>query len=103
VAGVPAVGRDRRGRTVELPGGRDLFTGGLGAGRRRRHGLQAQRVHPGVSQWLVDRFAEVVPEQPVLQLVHGLGDTGAALCRSGVDRSRSSAPPHRQEGAGRRG
>jgi succinate-semialdehyde dehydrogenase / glutarate-semialdehyde dehydrogenase len=58
---------------------------------------------PGVSQWLVDRFAEVVPEQPVLQLVHGLGDTGAALCRSGVDRSRSSAPPHRREGAGRRG
>jgi len=41
---------------------------------------------PGVSQWLVDRFAEVVPEQPVLQLVHGLGDTGAALCRSGADR-----------------
>jgi len=41
---------------------------------------------PGVSQWLADRFAEVVPEQPVLQLVHGLGDTGAALCRSGVDK-----------------
>src|SRR4029453_17946781 len=41
---------------------------------------------PGVSQWLADRFAEVVPEQPVLQLVHGLGDTGGALCRSGVDK-----------------
>jgi succinate-semialdehyde dehydrogenase/glutarate-semialdehyde dehydrogenase len=41
---------------------------------------------PGVSQWLVDRFAEVVPEQPVLQVVHGLGDTGAALGRSGVDK-----------------
>jgi succinate-semialdehyde dehydrogenase / glutarate-semialdehyde dehydrogenase len=41
---------------------------------------------PGVSQWLVDRFGEVVPEQPVLQVVHGLGDTGAALCRSGVDK-----------------
>jgi acyl-CoA reductase-like NAD-dependent aldehyde dehydrogenase len=41
---------------------------------------------PGVSQWLVDRFAEVVPEHPVLQVVHGLGDTGAALCRSGVDK-----------------
>lgn len=40
---------------------------------------------PGVSQWLADRFAEVVPEHPVLQVVHGLGDTGAALCRSGVD------------------
>jgi succinate-semialdehyde dehydrogenase / glutarate-semialdehyde dehydrogenase len=41
---------------------------------------------PGVSQWLADRFAEVVPEQPVLQVVHGLGDTGAALCRSRVDK-----------------
>jgi acyl-CoA reductase-like NAD-dependent aldehyde dehydrogenase len=41
---------------------------------------------PGVSQWLADRFAEVVPEQPVLQVAHGLGDTGAALCRSGVDK-----------------
>jgi succinate-semialdehyde dehydrogenase / glutarate-semialdehyde dehydrogenase len=41
---------------------------------------------PGVSQWLADRFAEVVPEHPVLQVVHGFGDTGAALCRSGVDK-----------------
>jgi succinate-semialdehyde dehydrogenase / glutarate-semialdehyde dehydrogenase len=41
---------------------------------------------PGVSQWLVDRFAEVVPEHPVLQVVHGLGETGAALGRSGVDK-----------------
>lgn len=41
---------------------------------------------PAVGQWLVDTFAEVVPEQPVLQVVHGLGDVGAALCRSGVDK-----------------
>ena len=39
---------------------------------------------PAVGQWLVDTFAEVVPEQPVLQAVHGLGEVGAALCRSGV-------------------
>jgi acyl-CoA reductase-like NAD-dependent aldehyde dehydrogenase len=39
---------------------------------------------PVMGQWLVDSFAEVVPEHPVLQAVHGLGDTGAALCRSGV-------------------
>ncbi|WP_406041451.1 aldehyde dehydrogenase family protein [Micromonospora sp. NBC_00898] len=39
---------------------------------------------PAVGQWLVDRFAEVVPEQPVFTAVHGLGDVGAALCRSGV-------------------
>jgi succinate-semialdehyde dehydrogenase / glutarate-semialdehyde dehydrogenase len=41
---------------------------------------------PAVGQWLVDRFAEVVPEQPVLQIVHGTGDVGAALCRSAVDK-----------------
>ena len=41
---------------------------------------------PVVGQWLVDTFAEIVPERPVLQAVHGLGDVGAALCRSGVDK-----------------
>jgi len=41
---------------------------------------------PGVGAWLVDSFAEVVPEQPVLQLVTGRGETGAALCRAGVDK-----------------
>jgi acyl-CoA reductase-like NAD-dependent aldehyde dehydrogenase len=39
-----------------------------------------------VGQWLVDTFAEIVPEHPVLSAVHGLGDVGAALCRSGVDK-----------------
>ncbi|WP_327005994.1 aldehyde dehydrogenase family protein [Dactylosporangium sp. NBC_01737] len=41
---------------------------------------------PAVGQWMVDRFAEVVPERPVLQIVHGMGDVGGALCRSGVDK-----------------
>jgi succinate-semialdehyde dehydrogenase / glutarate-semialdehyde dehydrogenase len=41
---------------------------------------------PAVGQWYVDLFAEVVPEQPVLQILFGLGDVGAALCRSGVDK-----------------
>ncbi|WP_433529659.1 aldehyde dehydrogenase family protein [Micromonospora sp. CA-263727] len=41
---------------------------------------------PVVGQWLVDSFAEVVPEQPVFATVHGLGDVGAALCRAGVDK-----------------
>ncbi|MCW2665744.1 MAG: aldehyde dehydrogenase [Frankiales bacterium] len=41
---------------------------------------------PAVGRWLVATFAEIVPEQPVLQLVTGLGDTGAALCRAGVDK-----------------
>jgi acyl-CoA reductase-like NAD-dependent aldehyde dehydrogenase len=41
---------------------------------------------PGVGAWLVRSFADVVPEQPVLQLITGYGETGAALCRSGVDK-----------------
>ena len=41
---------------------------------------------PAVGQWLADTFAEVVPERPVFQVVHGLGDVGAALCRSTVDK-----------------
>ncbi|MEV0645648.1 aldehyde dehydrogenase family protein [Phytomonospora sp. NPDC050363] len=40
---------------------------------------------PAVGQWLADVFAGIV-EQPVLQVVHGSGETGAALCRSGVDK-----------------
>src|SRR6266568_3034328 len=41
---------------------------------------------PGVGVWLADTFAEVVPEHPVLSVVTGSGETGAALCRSGVDK-----------------
>jgi succinate-semialdehyde dehydrogenase/glutarate-semialdehyde dehydrogenase len=41
---------------------------------------------PAVGRWYVDRFAEVVPEQPVLQIVYGGGETGAHLVRSGVDK-----------------
>lgn len=33
-----------------------------------------------VGSWLVDRFAEVVPEHPVLALVTGAGGAGTALC-----------------------
>ena len=39
---------------------------------------------PAVGAWLVSSFAEVVPEQPVLQLVTGSGETGDHLARSGV-------------------
>ncbi|MCU1593524.1 MAG: aldehyde dehydrogenase [Frankiales bacterium] len=41
---------------------------------------------PAVGKWLVDSFAEVVPDHAVLQLVTGMGETGAALCRAGVDK-----------------
>ncbi|WP_203839966.1 aldehyde dehydrogenase family protein [Winogradskya humida] len=46
--------------------------------------LKPSEYTPVVGQWLADTFAEVVPEHPVLQVVHGLGDVGAALCRSGI-------------------
>jgi succinate-semialdehyde dehydrogenase / glutarate-semialdehyde dehydrogenase len=39
---------------------------------------------PAVGQWLADSFARVVPEHPVFQIVHGLGDVGAAICAAGV-------------------
>ena len=41
---------------------------------------------PGVGAWLVAAFERAVPEYPVLQLVTGGAETGAALCRSGVDK-----------------
>ncbi|QWF80849.1 aldehyde dehydrogenase family protein [Amycolatopsis sp. CA-230715] len=41
---------------------------------------------PGVGKWLVDAFEQVVPEAPVLQLITGFGETGAALTKSGVDK-----------------
>jgi acyl-CoA reductase-like NAD-dependent aldehyde dehydrogenase len=41
---------------------------------------------PAVGAWLVDSFAEVVPEQPVLQLVTGAGETGDCLARSAVNK-----------------
>src|SRR5215472_18470196 len=41
---------------------------------------------PAVGAWLVSSFAEVVPEQPVLQLVTGMGETGDHLARSGVSK-----------------
>jgi acyl-CoA reductase-like NAD-dependent aldehyde dehydrogenase len=41
---------------------------------------------PAVGSWLVSSFAEVVPEQPVLQLITGAGQTGDYLARSAVSK-----------------
>lgn len=41
---------------------------------------------PAVGHWLTAAFAEVVDEQPVLQVVTGSGETGDALVRSDVDK-----------------
>ena len=40
---------------------------------------------PGIGQWLAATFSEVC-DKPVLQVVTGYGETGAALCRAGVDK-----------------
>ncbi len=42
---------------------------------------------PAIGAWLVDAWRRSVPDGPdVFGVVTGLGDTGAALCRSGVDK-----------------
>jgi acyl-CoA reductase-like NAD-dependent aldehyde dehydrogenase len=49
---------------------------------------------PGVGAWLVSAWAQAVPEQPeVLQLLTGGGDTGAELCRAGVDKIAFTGSP----------
>ncbi len=39
---------------------------------------------PAVGQWLADTFAEAVPEAPVFQVIHGMGDVGASLTGMGL-------------------
>ncbi len=41
---------------------------------------------PGVGAWLAESFADSVTGPPVFQLVTGLGETGAALCRAKIDK-----------------
>lgn len=41
---------------------------------------------PGVATWLADKWQDLVPNQPVLQVVTGLGATGGALVETGVDK-----------------
>ncbi|HEX6682381.1 MAG TPA: aldehyde dehydrogenase family protein [Candidatus Limnocylindrales bacterium] len=48
---------------------------------------------PAIGQFYVDLFAAVVPERPVLQIVHGMGDVGAALCHAGVDKVSFTGSP----------
>jgi acyl-CoA reductase-like NAD-dependent aldehyde dehydrogenase len=48
---------------------------------------------PAVGRFLADAFAEVVPEQPVLQVVTGDGATGNALCLAGVDKVAFTGSP----------
>jgi succinate-semialdehyde dehydrogenase/glutarate-semialdehyde dehydrogenase len=48
---------------------------------------------PAVGRWYVERFAEVVPEHPVLQIIYGGGETGSHLVRAGVDKVAFTGSP----------
>ncbi|RLU85046.1 aldehyde dehydrogenase [Streptomyces griseocarneus] len=48
--------------------------------------LKPSELTPGVGKWLAGTLAEVVPGPAVVHVVTGFGETGAALCRSGVDK-----------------
>ncbi|UZJ25615.1 aldehyde dehydrogenase family protein [Rhodococcus antarcticus] len=51
--------------------------------------LKPSELTPGVGRWLVESFATPSGSPdgaPVLQLVTGFGETGAALCTAGVDK-----------------
>jgi acyl-CoA reductase-like NAD-dependent aldehyde dehydrogenase len=41
---------------------------------------------PGVGVWLVNTFAEIAPDENIFSVITGLGDTGRALCESGVNK-----------------
>lgn len=41
---------------------------------------------PGVGVWLANTFAEVASDESIFSVVTGLGDTGRALCESGVNK-----------------
>ncbi|ADD41306.1 aldehyde dehydrogenase family protein [Stackebrandtia nassauensis] len=47
--------------------------------------LKPSEYTPAVGQWLADVIDEVVG-RPIVTVVHGLGETGAALCESEVDK-----------------
>ena len=49
--------------------------------------FKPSELHPGRGQWLADDLRRGRrPSTPVFQVVTGLGETGAALCRAGVDK-----------------
>ena len=41
---------------------------------------------PGVGVWLEESFSEVAPFADILTTITGLGETGSALCASGIDK-----------------
>jgi len=54
---------------------------------------------PGVGVWLADSLTEIVPDQALLQVVVGYGETGSHLCRAKIDKLAFTGSP----GTGRKG
>jgi acyl-CoA reductase-like NAD-dependent aldehyde dehydrogenase len=48
---------------------------------------------PGVGLWLANSLSEVLPDQGLLQVVVGYGETGGALCRAAVDKLAFTGSP----------
>lgn len=41
---------------------------------------------PGVGVWLAKTFSEIAPSPTILSVITGMGETGQALCESGIDK-----------------
>ena len=48
---------------------------------------------PGVGIWLAESLSEVMPDQALFQVIVGRGETGNALCRSGIDKLAFTGSP----------
>jgi aldehyde dehydrogenase (NAD+) len=48
---------------------------------------------PGVGVWLADSLSEILPDQGLLQVVIGYGETGAALCKADIDKLAFTGSP----------
>lgn len=48
--------------------------------------FKPSELSPAVGQFLADTWHAACPAQPVLQVIHGAGETGSALCTAGVDK-----------------
>ena len=76
----------RRHRPVELPRLHPDGLDRLRPGRRQRRGLQAERVHPGGRRLAGPDLPGGRRATRCSSSITGLGETGAALCRAGVDK-----------------
>src|SRR3954468_13354162 len=48
---------------------------------------------PGVGVWLADSLSEILPDQGLLQVVIGYGETGNALCKADIDKLAFTGSP----------